>query len=283
MANLTGTTIQNLVACDLYVTNDTATDYFTNPPTSWEEDTTLLWAKFDGDLNAGNVEEAILELLSKIDKIKIKRRKVSDREWKTIKVYQVHNRTDLSFSFRDNTAENGVEYEYAWCPVFFTGAEGVESDYIITNVLSQFVGTFIGDTHSMYKFFADVEYGAVERHQNVGVFEPLGSKYPIYISNGETNYDTGSFKGKLVGDYLETNVLDRKELHALAENILKFLTNKRAKILKDSYSNTAWLVMITDNPSIDYINEVARGLRDLSFNWIEIADVEDLESVGMVV
>lgn len=279
--NLTGTKVQNLVACDLYITNDTTTDYFINPPTAWDEGTTQMWAQFNGDLNAGNIAEAIQYLLSMLKQIKIKRRRVGTQEWTTIRTYNINNdKTNLEFVFKDNTAVNGVEYEYAWCPILFNGSE---SDYIVTNVLSKFHGTFIGDTDSMYKFLADVEFGSTERHQNIGVFEPIGRKYPIYVSNAETNYDTGSFKGKIVGDYLDTGIMDRQQLHILANSILNFLTNKRAKILKDSGSNTAWLVMITDNPSIDYVNEIARGLRDVNFKWIEIANVEDLESVGMVV
>lgn len=280
MANLTGATIQNVVACDLYITTDTITDYFTNPPTEWDDDTTLLWARFDGDLNAGNISEAISYLLRSLYQVKIKRRILNTQEWETIRVYNVNNNLrNLIFSFNDNTNVNNVTYEYAWVPVLYNGTEG---DYITTTVYSQFKGVFLGDTDSMYKFIADISFGATERHQSMGVFEPIGRKYPIYVSNSAINYETGSFKGKIVGDYLDTNILNRQQVNTLTKNILKFLTNKRAKILKDSYSDEAWLIMITDNPSEDYINEIARGLRDLNFNWSEAGDIDDLESVGLV-
>lgn len=279
MSNLTGATIQNLVAIDLYITNDTTTDYFTNPPTQWNDDSTLMWAKFDGDLNAGNISKAMSILLQQLSQIKVKRRRVGDNNWTTLRTYNINeNRDNLVFSFYDNTAVNDIEYEYA---LVYVRKNGTESNYITTKILSKFYGTFIGDVDNMYKFFADISYDSTETHQNVGVFEPIGRKYPIYVSNAETNYKTGNFKGKIIGDYLDTNVLDREQIVNLSNKILTFLTNKRAKILKDDNGN-AWVVMITDNPSVSYINEIGRGLQDLNFHWSEISDIDDLESVGLV-
>lgn len=279
MLNLKGVTVQNLVACDLYITQDTTTDYFTNPPTAWDDDT-VFWATFDGDLNAGDITTKIAYLLTHVAQIKVKRAIKGTEDWITLRTYNIDDeRANLTFSFNDNTAVNDTEYTYA--VVYVSKNTGAESEYITADVLSKFRGTFIGDMDTMYKFIADVSYGNTEKHQNVGMFEPIGRKFPIYVANADTNYSTGSMKGKILGDYLDTNVLDRKQIVQITNNVLNFLTNKKAKILKDSNGN-AWIVVITDNPSVEYVNEMGRSIVDLNFSWSEVADIEDLESVGFV-
>lgn len=279
MLNLKGVTVQNLVACDLYITQDTTTDYFTNPPTAWDDDT-VFWATFDGDLNAGDITEKVAYLLNNVAQIKVKRAIKGTEDWITLRTYNIDDeRANLTFSFNDNTAVNDTEYTYA--VVYVSKNTGAESEYITADVLSKFRGTFIGDMDTMYKFIADVSYGNTEKHQNVGMFEPIGRKFPIYVANADTNYSAGNMKGKILGDYLDTNILDRKQIVQITNNVLNFLTNKKAKILKDSNGN-AWIVVITDNPSVEYINEMGRSIVDLNFNWSEVADIEDLESVGFV-
>lgn len=279
MSNLKGVTVQNLVACDLYITTDTTIDDFSNLPTTWDEDTTQLWAKFDGDLNAGNITEKIQYLLDNVKQIKVKRTIKDKDDWTTLRVYNIdRNKANLLFSFDDNTAAYGVEYTYA---VVYVDNTGSESEYITTDIFSTFSGVFIGDIDTTYHFIADIKYGDVQRHQNVGVFEPLGRKYPIYVSNAETNYSTGNFSGKIIGNYLETDIINTKEIIDLSDSLLDFLTNKRPKFIKDDNGNI-WLVVVTGEPSISYTNDFGRKLQDISFDWSEVGDADDLEGAGMV-
>ena len=123
---------------------------------------------------------------------------------------------DLSFSFNDNTAQSGVEYDYAFVPVL----SGVEGNYIVNTILSKFEGVFICDRETIYKFYAGVNYGGNQRVQQIGVFEPLGRKYPVVVSNSLINYETGSFTGTVLpNDFLENHdfnalsmVNERKQL-----------------------------------------------------------------------
>ena len=46
-----------------------------------------------------------------------------------------------------------------------------------------------------------------------------------------------------------------------------------------------WLMFITDNPSIDYMNDSSMGIANVSANWTEIGDAnkgKDLYNAGLL-
>lgn len=259
------------------VTRDITVPYSPDEPTAWDY-LTIMDANFNGTIEAGNVGYD----LSQIEGIKVKRRKVDDYNWITIKYIPVGDlEEDLAFSLNDNTAQNGIEYEYAFVPV----VSGIEGNYITNTIKSNFDGVFICDKDIIYKFYAGVNYGTNQRVQKIGVFEPLGRKYPVVISNSLINYETGSFSGTVLpNDYLTNKDLDKISMVKERKDLLDFLTNKQPKILKD-WNGNIWLMVITGNPNVSFQRDSAMKIADVSANWTEIGDYnnqKDLYEAGFV-
>lgn len=279
--SITSIKLQNGIYDGLYVTKDVVSTVSTTIPTQWDFNTILL-ANFNGNLSAGNIEQTIETLRY----IRIKKRLKGTFDWITIKEYQVSSVGDLSFSFSDNLSKNNTEYEYAWIPVLEGGTEG---GYTITEVLSKFNGVFVADADSIYKFAANVAYGQTQRVQQVGTFEPYGRKYPVYVSNGMINYEQGSMNALLVGEYFNEENKEkyhqfiREDMVNEKDSLFNFLTNKRAKIIKD-YNGNYWLVIITGNPTVEYDNNWGNGMMTANFQWSEVGDANnanDMKSAGL--
>lgn len=260
-----------------YITNDVSSPYSSTEPTAWDY-LTVMDANFNGTLNAGNVDY----VMDNIDGIRIKRRKINEYNWTTLTYISTSDfGENLSFTVNDYLNQNGVTYEYAFVPV----SEGVEGEYITNTIDSKFDGVFICDFNTIYKFYTGVSYGTMNRVQKVGVFEPLGRKYPVIVSNALLNYNTGSVAGDILNDdFFETKVLDKLATAEKRERLLDFLTNKKAKILKD-WNGNYWLMMITDNPAVSYEKDSGLRLMNLNASWTEIGDANsnsDLYNTGLL-
>ena len=258
------TRLENGIFSHWYVTRDVNSPYSSEEPTLWEY-LTVMDANFDGTIQAGNVGY----VLDNIDGIKIKRRKVNEYDWITLDYVSAEELgTTLSFTLNVNLNQNGVEYEYAFVPV----SQGIEGNYITNTIKSKFNGVFICDAESIYKFYTNVSYGTNERVQQIGVFEPFGRKYPVVVSNSLLNYETGSFKGDILNnDFLDTRRIDAKEIREKRKQIVDFLTNKKAKILKD-WNGNFWLIFITDSIQTDYANNSGMSIVNVESRWTEVGD-----------
>lgn len=263
-AIFTSTKLENGIFSHWYVTRDVDSPYSSEEPTLWEY-LTVMDANFDGTLQAGNVGY----VLDNIDGIKVKRRKINEYDWITLNYVSAEELgTTLSFTLNDNLNQNDIEYEYAFVPV----SQGIEGNYITNTIKSKFNGVFICDAESIYKFYTNVSYGTNERVQQIGVFEPFGRKYPVVVSNALLNYETGSFKGDILNnDFLQTRKINEKEIVEKRKQIVDFLTNKKAKILKD-WNGNLWLIFITDNIQTDYVNNTSMSLVNVEAQWTEVGD-----------
>ena len=276
-ANFNSTKLENGIFSHWYVTKDVTSPYSSEEPTIWDY-LTIMDANFNGTLQAGNIGY----LIDNIEGIKIKRRIVGEYDWVTIKYITIRELGDsLSFTINDYLNKSGVEYEYAFVPVM----EGIEGNYVSNTVRSKFNGVFVCDAETIYKFYAGVEYGNSERVQKIGMFEPLGKKYPVFVSNALLNYETGSFEGTILNnDFIQTRALDNMAMIKERESLLDFLTNKKAKILKD-WNGNYWLIVITDNVSIKYANNSSMAIASVDAKWAEIGDGnkgEDLYLSGIL-
>lgn len=276
-ANFNSTKLENGIFSHWYVTKDVTSPYSSEEPTIWDY-LTIMDANFNGTLQAGNIGY----LIDNIEGIKIKRRIVGEYDWVTIKYITIRELGDsLSFTINDYLNKSGVEYEYAFVPVM----EGIEGNYVSNTIRSKFNGVFVCDAETIYKFYAGVEYGNSERVQKIGMFEPLGKKYPVFVSNALLNYETGSFEGTILNnDFIQTRALDNMAMIKERESLLDFLTNKKAKILKD-WNGNYWLIVITDNVSIKYANNSSMAIASVDAKWAEIGDGnkgEDLYLSGIL-
>lgn len=274
--NFTNTRLTNGIFDYWYVTHDVSSPQGFEPPTVWDY-LTVMQANFDGNIEAGNISEA----LDSISGFRIKRRKVGEFDWINLVYIPIENTTDLSFVFEDNLAQSGVEYEYAFFPV----VGDVEGSYVSNTIKTKFDGVFICDLDTIYKFYSEVTYGSNQRVQKVGVFEPYGRKYPVVVSNGAINYETGSVSGNVLpNDYGKTRQLDTLNMVNKRKELLNFLTNKKAKVLKD-WNGNIWLMIITGNPSVNFLDGSSMGIANVTASWTEVGDVnnqKDLHNCGII-
>ncbi len=273
--NINRTEIAGAIFNHFNVTRDVNLPFTTEIP-NWTYDT-IMDANFNGNLNAGNVDF----LIEQISSIKIKRRKTGEFDWITLTEIPINSVEDLSFTFNDILNANNEDYDYALVPTL----NNVEGNYIINNVFSEFNGVFIGDADSIYKFMYEVDYGSNSRAQQIGTFEPIGNKYPIVVANGDLSYNTGTISATLLNDEFEnTGVVDRQAIVQKKELLKTFLTNKKAKILKD-WNGNIWLCIVTSSPQFDYKSGSGMGIPQVTFSWTEIGDAEsqeDLYANGLV-
>jgi len=276
LVNIDTVQIQNGIFDHYNLTRDVASAYSSTIPTLWDY-FTLMDANFQDDINAGNVDF----LISQVTDIRIKRRKVGEFEWVLLKSVPVDGVDDLIFVLTDSYNKHNETYEYAFIPTL----NGTEGNYITNTVFSEFDGVFICDIESVYRYYAGVSYGDSEQVIKAGTFEPFGRKYPVVVTNALTNYQRGSVSGTIVQpDFDDTRVLDRLAAVKYRKELLDFLTNKRAKILKD-WNGNMWLMMVTSAPSITYDNSTGMGMTNVGFEYTEIGDAEnqsDLYYAGLV-
>lgn len=273
--NITNVKLTNAIFDHFNVTRNTNTAVSTTIPTQWDYDT-VMDADFNGNIEAGNVDF----LIDQISAIKIKRRVQGTFNWLTLKTIPVNTVEDLTFVFNDLLNQNNVTYEYALVPII----EDVEGEYIINTVLSQFNGVFIGDAETIYKFLYEVEYGNNQRNQQIGVFQVLGKQYPVFVANGELSYESGSVTATILNEDFQKNGIDRTAITKLKDAIKDFLTNRKAKILKDFNSNE-WLCIVNSNIGVTYKSSYGMGIPVINFEWTEVGDAQsqrDLYNNGIL-
>ena len=241
-------------------------------PTEWNFNT-IMDADFAGNVNAGNIEE----MAQYITEFKIKRRVKGTYDWITLRDVYISKPEDLAAVFTDNLNLNFTQYEYAFVPIM----NDIEGNYVIAEVYSQFNGVFICDPETIYKFYAGVEYGDTDKVQQVGVFAPFGTKYPVVISNGLIGYQTGHTRGTVLPNDNEfmnfTNEM-RVEMVKRRKDLVDFLTNHKAKILKD-WNGFSALCIVSDNPRTSYEKNSGLALMDVDFDWVETGDPENNDDI----
>jgi hypothetical protein len=274
--NVTTVQVQNGIFDHFHLTSNVTSDYSPIKNTEWAY-LDIIVANFDGNINGGNVDF----LLQYLTAIKVKRRIKGTFNWVTLKTVTVKAFEDLNFAFNDYIAANNTDYEYALVPIL-SGAEG---DYITNSITSQFKGVFICEKDSIYKFYAGVAYGTGKRVKKIGVFEPYGSKYPVIVANAKTNYYSNSISFTVLPlDYEKNRIMNRYEINKLTEEILNYITNNKAKIIKD-WNNSIHLVYPSSEPNITYDNNWGMGKVDISFDYVEVGDAnneKDLMEFGLV-
>ena len=267
--NITNVKITNAIFDHFNVTRNTNTAVSTTIPDQWDYDT-VMDADFAGNIEAGNVDF----LADQISAIKIKRRVQGTFNWLTLKTIPVNTVEDLTFAFNDLLNQNNVTYEYALVPII----EDVEGEYIINTVLSQFNGVFIGDAETIYKFLYEVEYGNNQRNQQIGVFQVLGKQYPVFVANGELSYESGSVTATILNEDFQQNGIDRTAITQLKDSIKDFLTNRKAKILKD-WNGNEWLCIVNSNIGVTYKSNYGMGIPVINFEWTEVGDAQSQQDL----
>lgn len=275
--NIRTTKIQNGIFDHMLITKDTDNNSWTIP-TDWDFNT-IFNADFDGNTNAGNIAESLRDITG----VKIKRRVKGTFEWITLKEIEITSVEELSFVITDHLNANNVQYEYAFVPI----TNDTEGNYIIESILSKFSGIFICDLDTVYKFKAGATYGNLTQNQQVGVFQTFNRQYPVVVANGQMNYKTSTIQGYIMPPNFEEqhNFKDTEGMINERENLLAFLTNKKAKIIKDDIGNN-WLCFITGSPAVSFASNSYNSIASVSADWTEMGDATnktDLYENGLIV
>lgn len=269
------TTLTNAIYDHFNGCTDTSLPVSTDKP-EWDYGT-IYDMDFNNNLSGGNIDF----VLSQISAVRIKRRVEGEFAWVTLEEIPINQVSDLAFTYTDRLNKTGVVYEYAIVPVL----NGTEGNYVTNSVYSEFNGVYIGNNQNIYRFMYNVAYGSTTTTQQTGTFDVLGRKYPIVVSNADLQYETGSVTGYVLNDDYEDNrIFNRPAIVKKRKEVVQFLTDKTAKILKD-WNGNMWLCTITGNVSSDYANYSGMGIPSVTFSWVEIGDADnftDLYNAGLI-
>lgn len=230
--------------------------------------TTSIYAEFDGNLYAGNVNLSV----KNTDNIIIKRRRVGEFTWFPMFHIRVVNSNSFNFSLTDRYASSGMTYQYAVVPVI-NGADGEYS--LGKNELTdeefiecKFDGIVLLDRDSEYMSVLDIQVD-FQKNQSKNYVVPLNSKRPFVISNSMNNY----YSGTVSGTFLRMdgcNFYPDLESMEYREDFLNFLVNDNFKILK-LYDGRTYMVEVVDTPTDTNTEHWQK--HTISFNFIEVGDV----------
>jgi hypothetical protein len=264
---INGVQLSNAIFDHLNILNSGTEEYSTEIPLEWTNDT-IINANFNGNINAGNLDYSTEELAG----VYIKRRVKGTFAWLTLYDIAMETAEDLSLTRYDLLNQHGVTYEYAFVPYL---KDYTECAYIVKEVESSLDGVFVCSPTAIVKFYGGLSYGAASVANRTGVFEPLGTKYPIVVSNANTQYYKGSLQSTALSfTQLMDSTFNRVSNTDYLNALTNFLTDKTTKIIKD-WNGNIWLVAVLDDASISYNNNVGMGLGDVGFSFVEIGSAKD--------
>lgn len=260
---------------NLYVTTNTdlSPDDYEDEP--WTHDTKIK-ADFDGDFSSGNS----IYTLSNTDFIVIKRREKGTFNWITIYVSpKIEELSDLDIQFDDKYARANTDYEYAICSYHSYDSFLMMNHQQIIEVKSDFDGIFIADKNCIYGTKIGIDGCDTTREIITGTLPLLNNKYPTVVSNSDTNYDSGSVSGIFMDvDCEATKGIQYNSSYKYRNKIKDRLADKMPLVLK-TMDGRMWLIKVTGGITDQMDNHPQ--LRKISFDWVEIGNVDDEETLYM--
>ena len=273
--NINYVELKNGIYDDLYITRNTEFEMTDQVPQQWDFDT-VLWAKFNGNTHAGNIDWD-LETTSHII---LKSRVEGQFRWKTLVVKEINTLDDFVINYPDYFIASGQPVEYAVVNILY-GAEGT---YAVTSVISKFTKTFLIEDETVWG--TEITDGFCDTTRNIpsSVVPLLNRKYPMFVRNSMANYDTGTLNSSFVP------IEDCEPLYGIEydywrtkyqKQFMDFVCDGVPKCLKLP-DGRLWIIQVTSNPT-DTANQTYNN-REIIFPWVEIGDVnseEDLYYLGL--
>lgn len=204
--------------------------------------------------------------------IVVKRRELGTYDWVVIYVKKIETSEDFNVNIKDTYARAGVEYEY--CVSSYLN--GVENSYVITNVYSDFDGFYITDKDSIYGTIYNIDGCDTSRNILNQTLSLINSKYMTVVSNSQQNCDSGSISGTIIKD--TDGEFDLDKTLQYRNQFKNKLANKKPLILK-IHDGRIWMIRASESPSDSMDGH--KDLRQISFNWVEVGDVNDMRTLYM--
>ena len=262
ITNLNSITLDNGIYDDLFVTKN-YNMVITNSNKEWNFDT-VLHAMFKDSLLAGNIEFA----LNTITSIRIKQREKGKFDWITIYDIPIDSIEDLDFVRTYKYCKGNTDYEFAVLPVLNNTIEGNMS---VVECESKFTGAYLMERDASIQMAINFESTQQRNHSSTTI-QTLGRTKPFYITNGMSNYESGSINVVFIQfDNCEPNT---KTGAKYRKEIYDMLTNKKPKILKFDDGRT-YIIGITE--AISQTSDI--DIPVSTINWTEIADIDSEEDL----
>ena len=259
-------TIKDGIFDSIYLSKS-ANEIVENTHNSWNDDT-LLNAPFDDSFDAGNSGFS----LRNTDTIIIKVREKGTFDWLTVYTKKINTIDDFKLYELYKYCRGGdVEYEFMLCST----CNGIENSYAIAEVTSSFEGFFVVDKNNTIGTVFDIGDNNTVRNILGQPLELKNSKYPTYITNGDTNYDSGTITGTFLSLNSDESV-NKFGGVTLRKNAIDVLTDKKAHILKLD-DGRIWLINI--NGKVQENRSEHDDKRQIVFDWIEIGNINDPETL----
>lgn len=259
---------------NLYITKKVSDSLTPDFPEGWDFDT-ILYAKFNGNAHAGNVDWSV----ETVSHMLIKRRRIEDFTWHVLAVKAIHDKTDFVLQGTDYTNAAKTYYEYAVVPSFY----GIEGNYDAMKVYSDFEDIFLVSQNGMVHTCLTDGYCDMSRNTPSTILQTIHSKYPSRIRNSAASYDTGTFNGSFLAySPIEREyITEDKSRTDYQSNIIEFLSDGMPKLLKHFDSRLKLISIdesVSNNANGHYQN------RDFSFQFTEIGNSDsekDLYESGL--
>ena len=202
-----------------------------------------------------------------VSSILISRKDRSKTGWTELYTRAIESVEDFNFNLFDITAISGKSYDYAFDVK--AGNNVIESQ-IIDNINCWFDGLFVGNFNEQY--IAGSNYKTdTKRNTEVNYVTTLGSRTPYRVSNGLSNYTTGTSEGLFLKVTSDGKRFIPDVDHSYSTQVLDFLSDGTGKILK-THDGQIWYISIDNTPATPY-NNGFEGMNSVTFSWTEIGDV----------
>lgn len=269
--------IQNAIYDELEILqNTTEVNKDTSKSDSWANNTLLL-AKFQGDLSGGSINVGGQPISS----IQFLKRKKGETEWQLCKDVS-YDKEKEEYIFIDKYIESEQDYEYCIRPTarVYDGSETYET-IIGQNSNPQlfyikYDNAHLFDNESSYDLIYNFKLGDITTNIDANTTMTLGGQYP-FIVYGASKYKTGNVSCLLVTEESAVGSIDVGKEKELRNNIDKFLSNKKPKILK--YEDGTYLLISISNNYTLTPDENLLGSYSLSFSYTEIGDANDIDTL----
>ena len=234
----------------------------------WNFDTVLNADYKNGKFDAGNSGFS----LSNTEYVVIKCREVGTYDWTTIYTKKINKIADFKININDYFRPSKKDIEYMVVSV----ANGIENTYVTSTIHSEFDGLYVCDKDNIYGTLYNLDYMDTTRSVVSSEVELKNNSYPMIVSNNTLNYDKGTASGAFIRFNQESMDVDLADGMQYREDVKNWLNNKCPKILK-FHDGRIWLIGITGE--ISDSGDDHNDIRKLSFEWTEIGNVKDIETL----
>ena len=221
-------------------------------------------------------DNGLFYLLEKEHEVAVRRKNVTENGEFITLVLLESQQAVKEYSFVDYYTKTNCVYEYQ---------VRVGNTIDSVQVLSQFCGAYIADGSHSYSIVDEWEKSNAQQIQKSVLYEPYGRKYPVVAYNAITNYRSGSDTAMLRANSIsnqDSDYIDRFAQTKLTREFNSFLTNRKAKVIKDFNGDIAIVNIIEAVPNT-YQKELGNTLATTQFDWVEVGNFteEDFTKLGI--